>query len=135
MGSTQIRTMTSTTLFANAAVFFCAALFNFGAEIPLGFTTLQFDDPIWQAGTGETVIGLLLLGAGLTKGRRLAWVAVVMSVLGIVFGLSSDRVQGAARSLHVVMIAFAAATIWLLVSDRSHRRPGTGRAPSAEPER
>jgi hypothetical protein len=58
-----------------------------------------------------------------------------MSVLGIVFGLSSDRVQGAAGSLHVVMIAFATAAIWLLVADRSHRRPGTGRAPSAEPER
>jgi hypothetical protein len=59
----------------DTAVFLGAALFNFGLQIPLGFTTLRFADPIWQAGTGETVIGAALLAAGLSGGRRLPWVA------------------------------------------------------------
>ena len=110
-------------LVLDAAVFFGAALFNFGLEVPLGFTTLRFADSIWQAGAGETVIGAVLLAAGLTRGRRLSWVALVMSVLGIAFGLSSDRVQGAARDLHVVMIAFAVLLLaLLLVTGRRTRR-------------
>jgi hypothetical protein len=80
----------------------------------VGFTTLRFADSIWQAGVGETVIGAVLLVAGLTGGRRLSWVALVMSVLGIVFGLSSARVQGAARDLHVLMIALAVLVLALL---------------------
>ena len=91
------------------------ALFNFGIEVPLGFTTLRFADSIWQAGTGETIIGAVLLAAALTAGRRSSWVAFVMSVLGIAFGLSSDRVQGAARDLHVVMIALAVFVLALLL--------------------
>lgn len=102
-------------LVLDAAVFFGAALFNFGLEVPLGFTTLRFADSIWQAGTGETIIGAVLLSAALTAGRRSSWVAFVMSVLGIAFGLSSDRVQGAARDLHVVMIALAVFVLALLL--------------------
>lgn len=102
-------------LVLDAAVFFGAALFNFGIEVPLGFTTLRFADSIWQAGTGETIIGAVLLAAALTAGRRSSWVAFVMSVLGIAFGLSSDRVQGAARDLHVVMIALAVFVLALLL--------------------
>ncbi|HEX6498023.1 MAG TPA: hypothetical protein VF054_03220 [Micromonosporaceae bacterium] len=109
-------------LVIDAAVFFGAALFNFGLEVPLGFATLRFADPIWQAGTGEAVIGGLLLAAGLTGGRRLSWLALVMSVLGIAFGLSSDRVQGAARDLHVAMIALAVLVLALLVTARRNRR-------------
>jgi hypothetical protein len=120
-------------LILDAAVFFGAALFNFGLEIPLGFTTLRFADSIWQAGTGETVIGAVLLAAGLTGGRRLSWVALAMSVLGIAFGLSSDRVQGAARDLHVVMIALAVLVLaLLLVIGRRNRRPVVDRAASIE---
>ncbi len=119
-------------LFLDAAVF-GAALFNFGLEVPLGFTTLRFADSIWQAGTGETVIGTVLLTAGLTGGRRLSWVALVMSVLGIAFGLSSDRVQGAARDLHVVMIALAVLVLaLLLVTGRRNRRSVTDRAAPTE---
>jgi hypothetical protein len=117
----------------DAAVFFGAALFNFGLEIPLGFTTLRFADSIWQAGTGETVIGVVLLAAGLTGGRRWSWGALVMSVLGIAFGLSSDRVQGAALDLHVVMIALAVLVFaLLLVVGRRNRRPVADRAASIE---
>jgi hypothetical protein len=120
-------------LVLDAVVFLGAALFNFGLEVPLGFTTLRFADSIWQAGTGETVIGAVLLAAGMTGGRRLSWVAFVMSVLGIVFGLSSDRVQGAARDLHVVMIALAALVLaLLLVTGRRNLRSMAGRAASAE---
>lgn len=116
-------------LLLGAAIFFGAALFNFGLEVPLGFTTLRFGDAIWQAGAGETVIGAVLLAAGLTAGRRSSWVAWVMSVLGITFGLSSDRVQGAARDLHVVMIARAVLTPALLLAvGRRTRRPVTGGA-------
>jgi hypothetical protein len=116
----------------DAAVFFGAALFNFGLQVPLRFTTLRFADPIWQAGTGETVIGAALLAAGPAGGRRLPWVAWVMSVLGIVFGLASDRVQGAARDLHVVMIALAVLVVALLVTGRRGGRSVTHRAASAE---
>ena len=120
-------------LVLDAAVFFGAALFNFGLEVPLGFTTLRFADSIWQAGTGEIVIGAVLLAAGLTGGRRLSWVALVMSVLGIAFGLSSDRVQGAARDLHVIMIAFAVLLLaLLLVTGRRTRRTLADRAASME---
>jgi hypothetical protein len=119
-------------LVLDAAVFFGAALFNFGLQVPLGFTTLRFADPIWQAGTGETVIGAVLLAAGPAGGRRLPWVAWVMSVLGIAFGLASDRVQGAARDLHVVMIALAVLVVALLVTGRRGRRSVTHRPASAE---
>lgn len=118
-------------LVLGAAVFFGAALFNVGLRVPLGLTTLRFADPIWQAGTGETVIGALLLAAGLTRGRRLSWAALVTSVLGIVFGLSSNRVQGAARDLHVVMIALAVLTLaLLLVTGRRNRSSVAERAAS-----
>jgi hypothetical protein len=119
-------------LVLDAAVFLGAALFNFGLQVPLGFTTLRFADPIWQAGTGETVIGAALLAAGLSGGRRLPWVAWVMSVLGIVFGLASDRVQGAARDLHVVMIALAVLVVALLVTGRRGGRSVVHRTASAE---
>jgi hypothetical protein len=120
-------------LVLDAMVFFGAALFNFGLEVPVGFATLRFADSIWQAGTGEVVIGSVLLAAGVTGGRRLSWVALVMSVLGIAFGLSSDRVQGAARDLHVVMIAFAVLVLaLLLVTGRRNRRSVAGRAASVE---
>ena len=109
-------------LMLDAAVFFGAALFNFGLEVPLGFTTLRFADPIWQAGTGEAVIGAVLLAAGLTRGRRVSWVAFVMTVVGIAVGLSSERVQGAARDLHVVMIALAVLVLVLLITGRRDRQ-------------
>jgi hypothetical protein len=116
-------------LLLDAAVFFGAALLNFGLDVPLGFTTLRFADAIWQAGTGETVIGAALLTAGLTGGRRSSWTALVMSVLGIAFGLSSDRVRGAALDLHVVMIALAVLVLVLLsATGRRARRSAANRS-------
>ncbi|WP_329245265.1 hypothetical protein OG417_49340 [Actinoallomurus sp. NBC_01490] len=117
-------------LYLDAAVFFGAALFNFGLKVPLGFTTLRFTDAIWQAGTGEAVIAAVLLAAGLTGGRRSSWTALVMSALGMAFGLSSDRVQGAARDLHVLMIALAVLVLALLLV--TGRRSVADRAASAE---
>ena len=55
-----------------------------------------------------------------------------MSVLGIAFGLASDRVQGAARDLHVVMIALAVLVVALLVTGRRGGRSVTHRTASAE---
>lgn len=118
----------------DAAVFFGSALLNFGLEVPLGLTTLRFADSIWQAGTGEAVIGATLLAAGLTGGRRLSWVALVMSVLGIAIGLTSQRVQGAARDVHAIMVPLAllVLTLLLIVGRRTRRRPAANRTVSTE---
>lgn len=110
----------------DAAVFLGAALLNMSIHIPLGFATLRFSDPIWQAGTGEAVIGAALLAAGLTGRGRLSWVAWVMSVLGIAVGLSSVRVQGAARDIHVVLVPLAVA-VFVLLLRRTGRRDRQGR--------
>jgi membrane protein DedA with SNARE-associated domain len=48
-----------------------------------------------------------------------------MSVLGIAFGLSSDRVQGAARMIHVVLVPLAVivlALLWWAGRQRRQRR-------------
>ncbi|GII56550.1 hypothetical protein Pth03_49390 [Planotetraspora thailandica] len=112
-----------TVLVVDAAVCFGAALLNFGLKVPLGLTTLRFADSIWQAGTGEAVIGAALFAAGLTGGRRLSWAALVMSVLGIAIGLTSERVQGAARDLHAAMVLLAVLVLALLLVDgRRNRR-------------
>lgn len=108
-------------LIVDAAVFLSAALFNFGARIPLGFTDLYFPVPVWQAGIGETVIGLALLAAAITGRAAIAWVAFGLSVFGIIFGLSSARVQGPARDIHVVLIPLAVALFGLLLWARRQR--------------
>jgi hypothetical protein len=108
-------------LLVDAVVFLGASLLNLGVQVPLGVVTLRFADPIWQAGTGEAVIGMALLAAGLRGRTRLAWVAFWMSVLGIAIGLSSPRVQGAARDLHAVMVPLAIVVLALLLQAR--RRP------------
>lgn len=115
--------------FLDAAVFLGAALLNMSVHVPLGFATLRFSDPVWQAGTGEAVIGAALLAAGLSGHRRLSWAAWAMSVLGIAIGLSSARVQGAARDIHVVLVPLAVAVFALLLRrtgprGRSGRRRG-----------
>ena len=75
MSESGVRVILRTALVVDAAVFLSAALFNFGAKIPLGFTELDFPVPIWQAGTGEAVIGLTLLAAAITGRTALTWVA------------------------------------------------------------
>ncbi len=40
--------------------------------------------------------------------RALYWTAYVLSALGIAFGLSSARVVGAAREIHLVLVPLAA---------------------------
>lgn len=105
-------------LLVDGVVFVLAAALNFGTRIPLGFTTLRFTPAVWQAGIGEAVIGLLLLAAAVSESRRLAWVAFVLSVLGIVIGLRSTRVVGAARDIHVVLVPFAVLVLALLVWPR-----------------
>jgi hypothetical protein len=115
-------------ILVDALVFLAAALFNFGAKIPLGFTELSFPVPIWQAGIGETVIGLVLFAAVVTGRGTIAWVAFWMSVFGIVFGLSSPRVQGPARDIHVILVPLAAIVFGLLVWQRQRSRQLSKRA-------
>lgn len=107
-------------LVVDAAVFLVAALLNFGLQIPLGVATLRFPVHIWQAGLGEAVIGLLLLGAAMTEERRLPWVAWGLSILGIIFGLSSRRVQGPARDIHIVLVPLTVIVGALLVWRHRH---------------
>ena len=113
-------------LFADAVVFLTAALLNLGTKIPLGFAELSFPVPIWQAGIGEAVIGLALLAAAVTGRATIGWVALWMSVVGIVFGLSSSKVQGPARDVHVLLVPLAAIVfgllMWLRQQSRQSRR-------------
>ncbi len=125
-------TLLRAALLVNAVVFLTAALLNLGLQIPLGVARLRFADPIWQAGTGEAVIGMALLVAGLRGRARLAWVALWLSVLGIAVGLSSDRVQGAARSIHLVLVPLAVIVLVLLLQTRRRSVPTAARP---EPER
>ena len=52
----------------------------------------------------------------------LAWVALGLSVVGIVFGLSSARVQGPAREIHIVLVPLAVVVFGLLLWARQQRR-------------
>ena len=114
------------TLFVDAVVFLSAALFNFGARLTIGSADVSFPNPIWQAGVGEAVIGLALLAAAFRPYGRGPWVAFWMSVVGIAFGLSSSRVQGPAREVHLVLVPLAILIFGLLIWRRQHghRLPG-----------
>lgn len=112
---TRVMIVLRATLFVDAVVFLTAALLNFGAHLPLGFAEVSFADPIWQAGIGEAVIGLTLLAAAASGRTAMAWVALVLSVAGIILGLSSARVQGLARDIHVILVPLAVIIFGLLV--------------------
>jgi hypothetical protein len=107
MTGTTGRGLLRAVLLVDGVVFAVSAAQNFGAEIPLGLTTLRFPDPVWQAGIGEAVIALTLFGAAVTLGRRLTWTAFGLSALGIAVGLSSQRVQGPARDIHLLLVPLA----------------------------
>ena len=96
-------------------VFLASFLQNVGLRLALGPIHFYFGAPIWQAGIGEAVIGALLLLAVSRDGLRSYWIAYLLSVLGIVFGLSSARVIGAAREIHLLLVPLAAVGLSLLV--------------------
>jgi hypothetical protein len=108
----------------DGAVFLAAALLNWGPRIPVGFATVAFAPAVWQAGIGEAVIGCALVAAAWTGNRRLAWAGFWLSVLGIVFGLSSHAVQGAARDVHVVLVPLALVVLALLLVTGTRRTIG-----------
>jgi hypothetical protein len=113
---------------ADAAAFALAASLNWGLRVQLGPGTLAFVPRVWQAGAGEAVIALCLGTAAVTGSRRLGWVAVALSGLGIAFGLASRAVQGLARETHVVLVALAVlVAVLLVVSGPMPRRAGDGR--------
>jgi hypothetical protein len=113
-------------LVLDGAVFLVAALLNWGARIPLGLGTLAFVPAVWQAGIGEAVVGGSLVAAGVTGRRRLAWLGLGLSVLGIAFGLRSHAVQGAARQVHVLLVPLAVVLLVLLLVPRGHAPGVTG---------
>jgi hypothetical protein len=106
----------------NVLVFLAACLENFGLRLTAGPLDLYFSAPVWQAGVGEGVIGVVLLAAALRDRVNLYWIAYGLSVLGILFGLSSARVVGAAREIHIVLVPLAAVGLALLISE--HARGG-----------
>jgi len=106
---------------AYGLVFLASSLQNFGLRLSFGPLDLYFGEPIWQAGAGEAVIGVLLVAAALREGRALYWTAYVLSVLGIAFGLSSARVVGAAREIHFVLVPLAAIGLAMLAWRRIRR--------------
>jgi heme/copper-type cytochrome/quinol oxidase subunit 1 len=108
----------------DGAVFLVAALLNWGLRIPLGAATLAFVPAVWQAGIGEAVVGVSLVAAAWTARRGLAWLGFWLSVIGIVFGLSSRAVQGAARDVHVVLVPLALVPLALLLLSRHRRAAG-----------
>ena len=123
--STPVAVVLRIVLFVDGVVFLAAALQNFGLQIPLGFADLRFPVPIWQAGIGEAVIALTLLVAAGTGRITLAWVAFWMSVVGIIFGLSSIKVQGPAREIHLILVPLAVLVFALLLWLRQQRRART----------
>jgi hypothetical protein len=122
--ATQARLALRAAFAIDAVVFLLAALLNFGIRIPLGFAELNFPVPIWQAGIGEAVIGLALLAAAARARGALPWVAFWLSVAGIAFGLSSARVQGPARDIHVILVPLAIILFCLLLWQRQQRLRG-----------
>ena len=119
---TRVPAILRVAIFVDAIVFLTAALLNFGTKIPLDFAELSFPVPIWQAGVGEAVIGLALLTSAATRRATISWAAFWMSVLGIAFGLSSPRVQGLARDVHVILVPLAVIVFGLLLWQRQRSR-------------
>lgn len=104
------------TLLIDALTFFTAAALNFGARIPLGFTTLRFPFRVIPAGVGEIVIGAALLLGAFTMRRSWAWIGFWLSVGGIAFGLVLTlRSRGAAFDVQMVMLALALLMLGFLI--------------------
>lgn len=103
-------------LVLDALVFLTAAAMNFGARIPMGFTTAAFPVRIIQAGIGEAVIGAALLAAGASMRRGLSWLAFWLSVGGIAFGLvASSARRGPEWDVHLILVPLALILLGLLI--------------------
>jgi hypothetical protein len=103
-------------LIIDGLAFATSAALNFGAQIPLGMVTLSFPVRIIQAGVGEAIIGIALLGAGASLNRGLAWLAFWLSVAGTAFGMVATAVgSGPVWSVHVVFASLALVVLGLLV--------------------
>jgi uncharacterized membrane protein len=96
-------------------VFLASFLQNIGLRLTVGPVDFYFSEPVWQAGIGEAVIGVLLFAAAIRDWMKLYWIAYLLSVVGIVIGLTSSRVVGAAREIHILLVPLACLGIALLV--------------------
>lgn len=121
-GKTRTFTVLRLLVLLDALAFLTAALLNAGLKIPLGFAELSFPVPIWQAGIGEAAIGLSLLVAAALGSVTLSWVALWLSVAGIIFGLLTPRVQGPARDIHLLLVPLAIIIFGLLLWQRHQNR-------------
>jgi uncharacterized membrane protein len=117
-------------LLVDGVVFLAASLLNWGTHIPLGFVTLRFSPAVWQAGIGELVVAVALLAAALSRRMMFSWVAFWLSVAGIAVGLLSHQVQGAARSVHIVLVPLAIILLALLLANRAERTQSLPGRPS-----
>jgi len=112
-----------------SGLFLLSSSLNFGAKIPLGFTTLSFPAPVMSIAEFEVVIGLALLAAALVSRLYPYAGAYILATVGIAEGLLSPQVQGLARGLHESMVPVALVG-WVLmaVETRQVYKSSTSRA-------
>lgn len=100
---------------AYSLVFLASSLQNIGLRLAVGPLDVYFSEPVWQAGIGEAVIGVLLFVAAVRDRLNLYWLAYLLSAVGIVIGLTSPRVVGAAREIHLLLVPLGGLGIVLLL--------------------
>ena len=109
-------------ILVDAVVFLTASLLNAGIIISLGFTEMGFAVPIWQAGIGEAVIGLVLLIAAATERATLSgWLCGCRS-LASPSALAPPRYRGPHATFTVSSVPLALIILGLLMWIRQQGR-------------
>lgn len=98
----------------DGGLFLLAAAQNMGARIAIGPVDWYFAAPIVQAGIGEAVIGVVLAAAAIVMRKGFLSIAYGLSIFGITFGLLSQRVVGAPREIHALLVPIAVVGVMLL---------------------
>jgi hypothetical protein len=115
-------------LIVNGLVFALSAALNFGARIPLGSLSIAYPTAIVAAGIGEAIIAVLLLAAGISGRRSLAWLAFWLSVAGTLFGLvATSSGGGPVWAFHAVEVALALVLLALLLWNAGVEQPERAR--------
>lgn len=87
-----------------AVLFLVSCVFNFGAELQIGSTSLSFPNPSTSIAEFEIIIGIFLLVSAAVSRPHLFAGALLLATVGIVEGLLNPGVQGQAREIHESMI-------------------------------